>query len=63
MESTLTKHENIYTLPNAITVSRILVCPFLGWSIISGNFAMATGILAYAGVSDLVSFEHLITKT
>ena len=29
-----TIRENIYTLPNILTVSRILVCPVLGWSIV-----------------------------
>ncbi|KAF9515241.1 hypothetical protein BS47DRAFT_1372070 [Hydnum rufescens UP504] len=46
--------ENIYTLPNALTVSRILACPVLGWSIIEGNFVLATSLLAYAGISDWV---------
>lgn len=52
--SILTRRENIYTLPNALTLSRILACPFLGWFIVSDNFAVATGILVYAGVSDWV---------
>jgi hypothetical protein len=48
-------HENIYTLPNLLTVSRILACPVLGWSIVEGNIELATGLLAYAGATDLVS--------
>ncbi|EIW75086.1 hypothetical protein CONPUDRAFT_132023 [Coniophora puteana RWD-64-598 SS2] len=50
----VTVHENIYTIPNLLTVSRILACPVLGWSIVDGNFHLATGLLAYAGLSDLV---------
>lgn len=46
--------ENIYTIPNALTVSRILACPVLGWSIVEGNFVMATSLLAYAGITDWV---------
>ncbi|KAH8108325.1 hypothetical protein DFH11DRAFT_1822689, partial [Phellopilus nigrolimitatus] len=46
--------ENIYTIPNALTLSRILACPLLGWSILDGNFALASGILLYAGMSDWV---------
>ncbi|KAF8312562.1 CDP-alcohol phosphatidyltransferase-domain-containing protein [Cantharellus anzutake] len=46
--------ENIYTLPNIITASRILACPILGWSILQGDFRNATLLLAYAGVSDWV---------
>ncbi|KAF8314707.1 hypothetical protein DL93DRAFT_2112903 [Clavulina sp. PMI_390] len=52
--STPTVRENIYTIPNALTVSRILACPVLGYSIIQGDFALATGILAYAGITDWV---------
>lgn len=46
--------ENIYTIPNALSVSRILACPILGWAIVQGKFGLATGILVYAGVSDWV---------
>ncbi|KAI5996755.1 CDP-alcohol phosphatidyltransferase-domain-containing protein [Pisolithus marmoratus] len=44
----------IYTVPNLLTVSRILACPVLGWSILQDNFYLATGLLVYAGLSDLV---------
>ncbi|TFK39757.1 CDP-alcohol phosphatidyltransferase-domain-containing protein, partial [Crucibulum laeve] len=46
--------ENIYTIPNLLTVSRILACPVLGWSILENNFQLATGLLVYAGLTDLV---------
>ena len=46
--------ENIYTIPNALTVSRILSCPVLGWSILNGRYHLATGLLVYAGLSDWV---------
>lgn len=46
--------ENIYTIPNLLTVSRILACPVLGWSILHDDFHLAAGLLAYAGISDLV---------
>lgn len=45
-------HESPYTLPNALTVARIIACPFLGYSIVKGDFAMATGILAVSGFTD-----------
>jgi cardiolipin synthase len=35
-------------------VSRILACPILGWSILNNDFYLATGLLVYAGASDLV---------
>ncbi|OCH84116.1 CDP-diacylglycerol--glycerol-3-phosphate 3-phosphatidyltransferase [Obba rivulosa] len=49
-----TVRENIYTLPNLLTVSRILACPILGWSILHDDFHFATALLAYAGLTDLV---------
>ncbi|KAJ7879993.1 CDP-alcohol phosphatidyltransferase-domain-containing protein [Mycena olivaceomarginata] len=45
--------ENIYTLPNLLTVSRIIACPILGWSIVEGQFHLATSLLLYAGLTDL----------
>ncbi|KAF8902352.1 hypothetical protein CPB84DRAFT_1678882 [Gymnopilus junonius] len=49
-----TLRENIYTLPNLLTLSRIFACPVLGWSILDGNYHLATGLLVYAGLTDLV---------
>jgi hypothetical protein len=46
--------ENIYMLPNLLTVSRILSCPILGWSILDGNYHLSTGLLVYAGLTDWV---------
>ncbi|KAF7309932.1 Phosphatidyl synthase [Mycena indigotica] len=55
--STETKHtpvkENIYTLPNLLTLSRIAACPVLGWSVLNGEFHIATSLLVYAGLTDL----------
>ncbi|WWC86454.1 uncharacterized protein L201_001331 [Kwoniella dendrophila CBS 6074] len=45
-------HESPYTIPNALTLARILACPFLGYTIVQGDFAWATGILFASGVSD-----------
>lgn len=45
-------HESPYTLPNALTLARIVACPFLGWAIVKGDFAVATGILAASGITD-----------
>lgn len=50
-----TLRENIYTIPNLLTASRILACPVLGWSIFHDDFYLATGLLVYAGLSDIVS--------
>lgn len=48
-------HESPYTVPNALTLGRIIACPFLGYNIIQGNLEWATGILFLGGVSDWVS--------
>ncbi|WWC58823.1 uncharacterized protein I303_101367 [Kwoniella dejecticola CBS 10117] len=45
-------HESPYTIPNALTLARILACPFLGYTIVDGDFAWATGILFASGLSD-----------
>lgn len=46
--------ENIWTIPNVLTISRILSCPVLGYAILHDNFHVATGLLLYAGLTDLV---------
>ncbi|GAA5843890.1 hypothetical protein JCM11251_003545 [Rhodosporidiobolus azoricus] len=48
------RHENIYTIPNALTVARIVATPAIGYYILQGDWATATGLLFVAGVSDLV---------
>ena len=48
--------ENIYTIPNALTAARIIACPAIGYYILKGDLATATGLLFVAGVSDLVRF-------
>ncbi|CEQ40313.1 SPOSA6832_01911, partial [Sporobolomyces salmonicolor] len=50
----LEKRENIYTIPNALTLARILACPAIGYYIVKGELAVATSLLFVAGVSDLV---------
>jgi cardiolipin synthase len=53
--------ENIYTIPNFLTVSRIVACPFLGYFIVQGNFTAATALLVYAGTTDWASLFLLKT--
>ncbi|KAK8866126.1 CDP-diacylglycerol-glycerol-3-phosphate 3-phosphatidyltransferase [Kwoniella newhampshirensis] len=45
-------HESPYTIPNALTLMRILACPVLGYTIVQGDFAWATGILFVSGLTD-----------
>ncbi|KAF7308936.1 MFS general substrate transporter [Mycena kentingensis (nom. inval.)] len=46
--------EDIYTLPNLLTLSRIAACPILGYSVLHGDFHIATSLLVYAGLTDFV---------
>ena len=50
----LTPHENIYTVPNLLTASRIIAAPFIGYAILHDAHAWALGLFVYAGVSDLL---------
>jgi cardiolipin synthase len=56
------KTENIYTIPNILTVSRIIACPVLGYAILDSNYAFATGLLVYAGLTDLVCPARSYTR-
>lgn len=51
--------EKIWTIPNALTISRILSCPVLGYAILHDDFYVATGLLIYAGLTDLVRVRLL----
>ncbi|CCC12065.1 hypothetical protein SMACR_02286 [Sordaria macrospora] len=52
--STLTKRENIHTIPNWLTFSRLVAAPFIGYCILHDHHAWALGLFAYAGVTDLL---------
>lgn len=47
-------HENIYTLPNILTFSRLIAAPVVGYLIIHDMHMPALGLFVYAGVTDLV---------
>ncbi|KAI9638209.1 CDP-alcohol phosphatidyltransferase-domain-containing protein, partial [Dioszegia hungarica] len=44
--------ESPYTIPNALTIARLAACPFLGYSIVQGDFVWATSLLVVSGLSD-----------
>jgi cardiolipin synthase len=52
--STLTPHENIYTIPNILTVSRLIATPAIGYLVLHDQHAWAVGLFAYAGITDLI---------
>jgi cardiolipin synthase (CMP-forming) len=50
----LTKHENIYTIPNILTFSRLLVAPLVGYFTLNHQPILALSLFAYAGFTDAV---------
>ncbi|TVY49891.1 putative CDP-alcohol phosphatidyltransferase class-I family protein [Lachnellula occidentalis] len=50
----LTPHENIYTVPNILTFSRLIAAPVVGYLVLHDHHAWAFGLFAYAGITDLV---------
>lgn len=49
-----TKHENIYTIPNILTFTRLLAAPAVGYLVLHDQHAWAVALFAYAGITDLV---------
>ncbi|KAI5928799.1 hypothetical protein F4810DRAFT_25157 [Camillea tinctor] len=54
LPSLKTAHENIYTVPNLLTFSRLAIAPVIGYAILHDAHTWALGLFAYAGVSDLL---------
>ncbi|KAL8370423.1 hypothetical protein RB595_000684 [Gaeumannomyces hyphopodioides] len=50
----LATRENIYTIPNMLTASRLIAAPVVGYAILHDQHALALGLFAYAGLSDLL---------
>ncbi|KAK3340503.1 CDP-alcohol phosphatidyltransferase-domain-containing protein [Neurospora tetraspora] len=50
----ITKRENIHTIPNWLTFSRLVAAPFIGYCILHDHHAWTLGLFAYAGVTDLL---------
>jgi cardiolipin synthase (CMP-forming) len=48
------KRENIYTIPNILTFSRILSTPIIAYLILHDKPYLATALLLYAGLTDLI---------
>ncbi|KAK3333284.1 hypothetical protein B0T19DRAFT_440057 [Cercophora scortea] len=49
-----TAHENINTIPNWLTASRLVAAPFIGYCILHDHHAWTLGLFAYAGITDLL---------
>ncbi len=46
--------ENIYTIPNILTATRLVAAPFIGYCVLHDYHSMALGLFAYAGITDLL---------
>lgn len=49
--------ERLWTVPNAITVTRLALTPVIGHTILQGEYATSLWMLAAAGASDWVSLR------
>ncbi|KYK61903.1 hypothetical protein DCS_03048 [Drechmeria coniospora] len=47
-------HENIYTIPNFLTATRLVAAPIVGYLVLQDMHLWAVGLFAYAGVTDLL---------
>ncbi|KFH43098.1 putative CDP-alcohol phosphatidyltransferase class-I family protein C22A12.08c-like protein [Hapsidospora chrysogenum ATCC 11550] len=47
-------HEDIYNIPNALTFTRLVAAPAIGYLVLHDCHAWAAGLFAYAGITDLV---------
>lgn len=57
----LTPHENIYTIPNILTFTRLLAAPAVGYAILTAQPALALTLFAYAGLTDALD-GHLARR-
>lgn len=48
------QRENIYTIPNLLCVSRIVISPYLGLLVVQQNYNLALAVLGFAALTDLV---------
>jgi cardiolipin synthase len=47
-------HENIYTIPNMLTLGRLIAAPYVGYLIIQHEYPLALGVFVAAGLTDMV---------
>jgi cardiolipin synthase len=59
LKTNIPTHENIYTIPNILTFSRLLASPYIGYLIVNEKYPLALGIFAVAGITDMVSGTFL----
>ncbi|KAI8985190.1 CDP-alcohol phosphatidyltransferase-domain-containing protein, partial [Pilobolus umbonatus] len=47
-------HENIYTIPNLLTVGRLIAAPYIGYLIVNQDYPLALGVFVAAGLTDML---------
>lgn len=47
-------HEDIYTIPNFLTMTRLVAAPAVGYLVLHDCHVWAVGLFAYAGITDLL---------
>lgn len=52
------ERENVVTLPNMLTISRMAMAPYIGYVIVDEHYNFAISLLAAAGLTDWVSLFH-----
>jgi cardiolipin synthase len=52
--NSLTPHENIYTIPNILTFTRLLAAPAVGYCILTTQPTLALTLFFYAGLTDAI---------
>ncbi|KAI9337843.1 CDP-alcohol phosphatidyltransferase-domain-containing protein [Pilaira anomala] len=46
--------ENIYTIPNLLTVGRLIAAPYVGYLIVNHDYPLALGVFVLAGLTDML---------
>ncbi|XP_031630837.1 probable cardiolipin synthase (CMP-forming) [Contarinia nasturtii] len=50
----IVERENIFTIPNLLCVTRSFLAPYIGYVITQEHYQLAIGLLAFAGLTDLL---------
>ncbi|OAV96053.1 hypothetical protein PTTG_02275 [Puccinia triticina 1-1 BBBD Race 1] len=53
-QRSISARENIYTIPNLLTSTRILLCPLVSYTIIHDQHLLSGALLFYCGISDWI---------
>lgn len=54
LKEMLPEHENIYTIPNMLTMTRLISAPVIGFLILKHKIWLSFGLFAYSSVTDFI---------